>query len=57
MDVGKATDAVDAMVAAVPAGKAMDWATQVSPKLHKWESARNKKDISLTTAGMVRLIP
>ncbi len=41
MDVGKVTDTVDAMVAVVPAGKAVDQATQVSPKLQKWDSARN----------------
>ncbi len=53
MDKGKATDVADAMVAAVPADKAMDWATQVSLKLQKWVSARNKKDISLIRAGIV----
>ncbi len=29
MDEGKATDMADAIVAAVPADKAVDWATQV----------------------------
>ena len=41
VDVGKAMDAADAMVAVVPAGKAVDRATQVSPKLQKWDFARN----------------
>ncbi len=41
VDKGKATDAADVMVAAVPADKAVDWATQVSLKLQKWVSARN----------------
>jgi hypothetical protein len=41
MDEGEATNAVDTMVAAVPADKAVDWATQVSLKLQKWVSARN----------------
>ncbi len=41
VDKGKVTDVVDTMVAVVPADKAVDWATQVSPKLQKWVSARN----------------
>ncbi len=41
VDEGKAVDAADTMVAAVPADKAVDRATQVSLKLPKWVSARN----------------
>ncbi len=41
VDVGKTTDVADAMVVVVPAGKAVDQATQVSPKLQKWDFARN----------------
>jgi hypothetical protein len=41
VDKGMATDAADAMVVAILADKAVDWATQVSPKLQKWVSARN----------------
>jgi hypothetical protein len=41
VDKGKASNAADAMVAVVPADKAVDWATQVSLKLQKWVSARN----------------
>ncbi len=41
VDKGKVADAADAMVAVVPAVKAVDWATQVSLKLQKWVSARN----------------
>ncbi len=41
VDEGKATDAADAMVAAVQADKALDRAIQVSLKLQKLASARN----------------